>query len=145
MLAAVTDLAPNRAAIDINPHAVAFTGPSTTADPGRAFGTGADPQPAARPPGRLLQPASGSFYFAPSVETLEESMTAADAAAIPDVPTDVEYDEAALREAEERMHAGGGNEPESGRHYRLQSPAVEVRLPASGRLAQLVRAQPSHG
>jgi len=51
-------------------------------------------------------PASGSFYFAPSVETLDSSLGApAHSEAVPHVPTDVEYDEAALKEAARKMGA----------------------------------------
>lgn len=51
-------------------------------------------------------PASGSFYFAPSVETLDSSLgTAAEGDAASTVPTDVTYDPAALEEAAEKMGA----------------------------------------
>lgn len=51
-------------------------------------------------------PASGSFYFAPSVETLESSLGAAEeTGAVPAAPGDVAYDKSALEEAARRMGA----------------------------------------
>ena len=50
-------------------------------------------------------PASGSFYFAPSVETLDSSLGTAEDVDISASPTEVEYDEAALETAAERMGA----------------------------------------
>ncbi len=49
-------------------------------------------------------PASGSFYFAPSVETLDSSLgTPEDVASLSHAPTDVDYDEGALEKAAEKM------------------------------------------
>jgi len=52
-------------------------------------------------------PASGSFYFAPSVETLDASLGAPEEEpGLSHAPTDVTYDEAALEEAAGKMKAG---------------------------------------